>query len=140
MLVLFSVMQSAKNLSKMKRFPTKDRPTDEGQTELSCNHEKARNLYCNRKKARNLSCNCEKTRNLSCNREKARNCARTEKEKPETSFPFGLTLSLRVTSMTKVTTEQKLTTSTKKLTAEQKLTTFQSPVQYCKEGEKKQKF
>ena len=114
----------------MKLFPTKDRPTDEGQTELSCNHEKARNLSCNFEKARNLSCNCEKVQN----------CARTEKEKPETSFPFGLTLSLRVTSTTKVTTEQKLTTSTKKRTAEQKLTTFQSPVQYCKEGEKKQKF
>jgi hypothetical protein len=96
----------------MKIFPTKDRPTDEGHTEISCNHEKARNLSCNREKARNLSCNCEK----------ARNCARNEKEKPETSLPFGLTLSLRVTSTTKVTAEQTLTTSTKKLTAEQKLT------------------
>jgi hypothetical protein len=54
---------------------------------------------------------------LSCNREKTRNFARNEKEKPETSLPFGLTLSLRVTSTTKVTAEQKLTNFNQELTA-----------------------
>ena len=83
-----------------------------------------------------------------------RSCAGNEKEKPETSLPFGLTLSLRVTSTTKVTAEQKVDyfnqetdhgtevdqLQTRTDCAEQKLTNFQSPVQYCKEGEKKQKF
>jgi hypothetical protein len=39
------------------------------------------------------------------------------------------------------TADQKLTNLNQETDcAEQKLTTFQSPVQYCKEGEKKQKF
>ena len=81
-----------KNLGRPKIFP------DDGQTVLSCNCEKARNLSCNR----------EKARNLSCNREKTRKCARNGKEKPENSLPFGLTLSLRVISTTKVTAEQEV--------------------------------
>jgi hypothetical protein len=123
----------------MKIFPTKGRPN------FLVITKKARKLSCNREKAIKLSCNREKAMKLSCNCQKTRNCARNEKEKPESSLPFGLTLSFRVISTTKVTGEQEVDYFNPETDrgievdqlqprtdcVEQKLTAFQSPVQYC---------
>jgi hypothetical protein len=84
-------MRSAKNLSDKKIFPTKDRPNF---------------LVITRKRETFLV--IARKRELSCNLEKTRKCARNGKEKPECSLPFGLTLSLRVISTTKVTAEQEV--------------------------------
>jgi hypothetical protein len=83
----------------MKIFPTKDRPNF-----LVITRKQETFLVIARKRETFLVI----ARKLSCNREKMRSCARNEKEKPECSLPFGLTLSLRVISTTKVTAEQEV--------------------------------
>jgi len=72
----------------MKIFPTKDRPNF-----LVITRKRETFLVIARKRE---------------TFEKTRKCARNGKEKPESSLPFGLTLSLRVISTTKVTAEQEV--------------------------------